>query len=312
MGSPQALVADLGGTHVRCALHRDGSLSEHCGARWSESAGLTATLGSCLAKGGAVSAACLAVAAPVDGPRVQLTNVGVSFDSEQLRRELGLQRLLVVNDVAALARSVEVLTPGDVLPLGGGTLRPDQTVAVVAPGTGLGVAAYLPHARGPVVVGGEGGHIPVPSTVFGQQVVSALLAEHGHVSAEDLVSGRGLPVLDVTVRRLHGERDPQPRSGPEITGSGDEPVLAVFVDVLAAVAQSHALTFASRGGVLLGGGFLRTITPVLESFGLRQRFVRHAKMAALLEEMPLVVDRREEALLLGAGLFLADTAAVAT
>jgi glucokinase len=299
------LVGDLGGTHVRLALHgEDGSRRTRV-HRWTETPSLMEAVTEILTGSGA-SAGCFAVAAPVEGTRVSLTNAGVAFCAEELRVALGLDVLHVVNDVAALARSVTDLRDDDAAELGSGPLRRDRTVVVVAPGTGLGVAGLVPTSHGPLVVPGEGGQIPLPATALGLPAAQALLQRDGHVSAEDLVCGRGLPVLDVVLRALRGEISPRARSAAAVTGSGDPGVLEVFVDLLAAVAQSHALTFGARGGVVLSGGFLRDLVPLLRAHGLRERFVRHPKMAAYLSDVPLVVDTREHPALLGAARFLED------
>lgn len=299
------LVGDLGGTHLRLGLLNDQGLLRTAVTRWSSVAGLTPAIESFLGAD-AVEEGCLAVAAPVDGTMVRLTNADVAFCAEELRDALGMGRLLLVNDVQALARSVTALEDHQAAELGGGPLRRDHPVVVVAPGTGLGVAALVPSARGPVVVAGEGGHIPLPATVLGLPVAQALLRRDAHVSAEDLVCGTGLPVLDVVVRALRGELCPRPRSAEEVTASGDVEVLSVFVDLLAAVAQSHALTFGARGGVVLSGGFLRELLPMLGELGLRERFVRHPKMGAYLAQVPLVVDTRDHPALTGSALLLED------
>ena len=299
-----SLVGDLGGTHLRLGLY-DASVGRVRTAvdRWSDVGSLADAVRAFLGED-VVTHACFAVAAPVDGTQVRLTNASVAFCAEELRQQLGLERLLLSNDVGALARSVTALQDDDAAELGGGPLRRDRPVVVVAPGTGLGVAALLP---GGPVVSGEGGQIPLPATVLGLPVAQALLARDAHVTAEDLVCGGGLPVLDAVVRSLRGER-PTVRTAAEVTASGDEQVLQVFVDLLAAVCQSHVLTFGARGGLVLSGGFLRDLLPLLRSLGFRDRFVRHPKMGALLSEVPVVVDTRDHPALTGAALLLQDLA----
>lgn len=301
------LVGDLGGTHLRLGLVSDGRVTRTAVHRWSEGAGIDTAVRDFLGTTSARSA-CLAVAAPVDGTVVRLTNADVSFCSEELRAALGLEALHVVNDLAALARSVTELRDDDAVDLGGGPVRRDRTLVVVAPGTGLGAAALVPHRHGPVVVAGEGGHIPLPATALGLPVAQRLLHLQGHVSAEDLVCGGGLPVLDVVLRILRGEIGARPRTAAEVTSSGDPEVLETFVELLAAIAQSHALTFGAQGGVVLSGGFLRELVPVLRAYGLRDRFLRHPKMSLYLEGIPLVIDTRDHPALVGAARFLEDLA----
>lgn len=299
------LVGDLGGTHLRLGLHAEGRLRRTEVLRWSSAPSLLDAVRGFLADD-VPTAGCFAVAAPVEGTKVSLTNADVSFCAAELRDALGLERLHLVNDVAALARSVTDLVEDDAAELGGGPLRRDRPVVVVAPGTGLGVAALLPTPHGPVVAAGEGGHIPLPATALGLPVVQSLLRLQPHVSAEDLLCGGSLPVLDVVVRALRGEPRPTPRTAAEVTASGDEGVLEVFVDLLAAVVQSHALTFGARGGVVLGGGFARDLVPLLRQLGFRERFARHDKMAAYLGDIPVVVDTRAHPALVGAASLLED------
>lgn len=301
------LVGDLGGTHLRLGLFEGDVARRTTVTRWDAVDGLADAVRGFL-EDDVVTHGCLAVAAPVDGTSVRLTNADVEFCSEQLRDELSMQQLLLVNDVAALARSVTALQDDDAAELGAGPLRRDRPMVVVAPGTGLGVAGLLPTRHGPVVVAGEGGHIPLPATVLGLPVAKALLRVDDHVSAEDLLCGKGLPVLDVVLRVARGERSPRRRTAAEITGSGDRELLEVFVDLLAAVAQSHALTLGARGGVVLSGGFLRDLVPMLRELGFRERFVRHPKMGDYLEAIPLVVDTRDHPALVGAARLLEDSA----
>ncbi|MFN2539506.1 MAG: glucokinase, partial [Mycobacteriales bacterium] len=301
------LVGDLGGTHLRLGLHADGRLRRTAVHRWASSPSLLETVQGFLGDDNPV-AGCFAVAAPVEGSRVTLTNAKVSFCADELRTALGLDCLHLVNDVAALARSVTELQHDDAVELGGGPLRLDRPVVVVAPGTGLGVAALLPTQHGPVVVDGEGGHIPLPATVLGLPVAQAMLRLQEHVSAEDLLCGGSLTVLDVVVRALHGELRPTPRTAADVTSSCDADVLEVFVELLAAVVQSHALTVGARGGVVLGGGFVRELVPILREFGFRERFARHGKMADYLTAIPVVVDTRDHPALVGAASFLEDLA----
>jgi glucokinase len=184
-------------------------------------------------------------------------------------------------------------------------------VAVVAPGTGLGVAALVPTAYGPVVLPGEGGQVPVPVTTRSISVVRELAGRGGAVCAEDLVSGVGLPRLDVALRRLEGEECPEPRTALAI-GTSDETapgqVLDVFVELLASLTQGYALTLGARGGIVLGGGFLRDLTPVLETCGFLERFRSHPKMGDYLADIPVVVDVRAHPALIGAAGFARDAA----
>ena len=124
---------------------------------------------------------------------------------------------------------------------------------------------------------------------------------------EDLVSGRGLPLLDAAIKgRL--EEAAAATTGPNLTADADLTpggALDVFVEVLAKASQAYALTFGARGGVVLGG-FLRHIAHLLRALNFRERFTEHPRRRDWLESVPLVVDGRSDATMNGAYLLLDD------
>lgn len=300
-----ALVADLGGTHLRTGVARAGAVQTASVAPWRTAGSLESALRAACPPG--LRRACLAVAAPVAGDVVRLTNAEVAFSTAALREALGVDELHVVNDLAALARSTTALRPADALHLGGRPLDHRRTVVVVAPGTGLGAAALVPTGGVPVVVSGEAGHVPLPVTGRALDVARVVLERHGYVSAEDLVSGSGLPLLDVAVRLLAGERDPAPRSARTVTAENGA-ALEVFVELLAALTQTYVLTLGAMGGVILGGGVLGGLVPALRRAGFAERVATHPRMARYLADLPVVVDRRPTPGLDGAALLLEDLA----
>jgi glucokinase len=159
----QWLVADIGGTRLRVALSDAGAaphgLTELSCADYP---GPAEALGDYLASvGAAPRAACLAVAGPVAGDWFSFTNNAWAFSIEELRTRLGLERLLLKNDFEALALALPTLCDADLHPLGRAPEMPPaaRTLAVLGPGTGLGVAALVPHAGGWIAQPGEGGHI---------------------------------------------------------------------------------------------------------------------------------------------------------
>lgn len=309
------LVGDVGGTYVRLGLVRAGerSLWSTAKMRCSDFPDVGSALQAYLAsfpEDRRPTRACIAVAGPVGGDEVRLTNNGFSFSTKALRDELGVEDLLVVNDVAAVARGVCDLLPGQWTALTAGGLDLSRTVAVVAPGTGLGVAALVPTPSGPLVLPGEGGQIPLPVTAASTRVVQELHRTGAHLCTEDLVSGGGLPRLDSALRRLRGDTA-LPRTAAEITASGEVgpgQVLDVFVELLAGAVQTYALTLGARGGVVLGGGFLRDLIDVLRGCRFVERFREHPKVPEYLAGIPVVVDLRAHPALVGAAGFLGDAA----
>ena len=150
--SDTRLLVDLGGTNTRCALQRPGHPPERRrSTRNSEFPDLEAVLGDYLESlptDQRPSSAALAVAAPVSGDQVEMTNLGWSFSCESLRHGLGLDRLQVVNDFTAVAMSLPFLESGSLLQIGGGAPLDGHAMAVLGPGTGLGVSGLLPAAGG--------------------------------------------------------------------------------------------------------------------------------------------------------------------
>ena len=157
------LVADLGGTNARFALaHPEArKLTDELTLPTNSGRTLVDLTNEYLVLAGAgpIDKACFAIAGPVSGDRCSLTNADLEFSIEETRLELGLGTLLVVNDFAAVARSIPELGPEHLFQVG--DVPPDLARGAVAvgPGTGLGVATILPASTGWRVLPGAGGHV---------------------------------------------------------------------------------------------------------------------------------------------------------
>lgn len=308
------LVADIGGTNARFGLvQAPGARPAHIrrleGAAHADLAAAARAYLAQTDEPGAParpSAACVAVAGPVSGDRIRLTNSHWDFSAEGTRLQLGLDHLEVLNDFAALALSLPRLGGGDLAELGGPAPAPGKPMAVLGPGTGLGVAGLVPAAGGWVPIAGEGGHVDVPACEERERDVVALLAaeQGGPVSAEHLLCGPGLSRLHAALARVRGE-EPQHRSAADIcTGAdGDRrcaETLEVFCGLLGSFAGNTALTLGATGGVFLGGGILPRIIPVVRSSGFRRRFDDKPPMSAYLEGIATNLIVAPDPALLGA------------
>src|SRR5262249_19251013 len=150
-------------------------------------------------------AAALAVAGPVTDDQVTLTNHQWSFSVRQLRQQLSMEQLLVVNDFAAVATAVPHLERGACQQVGGGNAVAGAPIGVLGPGSGLGVGALVPLAGGWRAVSGEGGHTTMaPITTRESDVLACLRRRHGHVSAERVLSGPGLVNLYGALAEIDG------------------------------------------------------------------------------------------------------------
>lgn len=218
--------------------------------------------------------AAFAVATAVAGDEVAFTNSHWRFSRTVLQSELRLQALLVLNDFEALALSLPRLG-GSQLRAHGAMPRPCGTLAVIGPGTGLGVGGVTQTRHGWVALPGEGGHATLAaSDDFEAALLQQARQEFPHVSAERLLSGIGLPVLHRAVAAVTGQVAPSLAAEVIVERGlvGDDAVCArtldAFCALLGSFAGNVALTLGARGGVYIGGG----IVPRLGEYFFRSRF----------------------------------------
>ncbi|GAA4936321.1 glucokinase [Streptomonospora halophila] len=304
------LVADIGGTNARFGLveapgTRPARVRRLEGAEHADLGAAAAAYLEQVDAPARPGAACVAVAGPVGGDRIRLTNSHWDFSASATRDRLGLDRLEVVNDFAALALSLPRLGEDDVLPLGGPPAAPDRPMAVLGPGTGLGVAGLVPAAGGWAPVPGEGGHVDVPAVEERElEVVRLLRARQGAVTAECLLCGPGLTRLHDALAEVRGLGAPR-RTAAEICAAAPRDphcaeTLDVFCCLLGGFAGNVALTLGATGGVFLGGGILPRIIPVVQSSGFRRRFEDKHRMAGYLQSVATMLIVAQEPALLGA------------
>ena len=262
--------------------------------------------------------AAIGIANPVTGDRVKMTNHHWSFSIEAVRQALKLDRFLVLNDFHALALSLPALGPGEVRQVGCGTAEAGRPLALVGPGTGLGVSGLLWDAQGrPVALAGEGGHVTLPAETDEEARIVALLRERfGHASAERALSGQGLENLHEALTRLHVAPVPG-LSAAEITTralDGSDPLCTRTVDLfcgwLGCIAGNLALTLGARGGCYIGGGIVPRLGPLFDASDFRRRFEAKGRMGAFLAPVPtFVITADVSPALIGAAQALQHTGA---
>lgn len=315
--SPGGLVADIGGSNARFGWVASAGgtvghvrvlpVADHAGPLAAARAYL-AELASLLGAVPQPRRAAFALATAVAGDRVELTNAHWGFSRSELQAGLGLERLLVLNDFEALA-----------LP----RLRADQLrcwpgapvavaavsgmLAVIGPGTGLGVAGVVPTRGGWQALPGEGGHMTLAA---GDDFEAALLAhvrrDFAHVSAERLLSGIGLPLLHRAVLAVRGDR-PHGVSAPSESPLPTEAIverglagsdaacsatLDAFCALLGGFAGNVALTLGARGGVYIGGGIVPRLGERFFTSRFRERFEAKGRFQSYLQGIPtaLITD----------------------
>lgn len=291
-GLSDLLLVEIGGTHTRCAVARDDDQPAHIVVFNNvEHPDLEAVIAAYLAETTVPPPrrAGLAVAAPVDAGPLHMTNLGWTVDTEHLAQRFGWRQADVVNDFEALACAVPVLSADELSTIRPGVPRPGVPVAVLGPGTGLGVSGLLPCGNAWFPVRGEGGHVTLAAANNQEEeVLRALRSEHGHVSAERVLSGPGILNLYRVV--AGGSRADSPTDVTRLADAGDEQALAaldLFFHFLGTVCSDLVLTLGARGGVYLGGGILPTMAARLKASGFTRRFVDKGRYSEYLDEVPV-------------------------
>jgi len=293
------LLGDVGGTNARFAMQcRSGAAIEGLAQyRCADFESLQAVLRHYLTEPGRPQpqAGAIGIANPIDGDTVRMTNHAWQFSIEALRQALGLQRLLFVNDFAALALALPTLRPDELRPIGGGTAAPGAPLALLGPGTGLGVSGLMRGANGAgSVLSGEGGHVTLAAADDAEAaVIDWLRGRFGHVSAERALSGQGLENLYQAWSALHGHTA-EPLSAVQISERGlqrsdqaCDAAVELFLSLLGNVAGNLALTLGARGGVYIGGGIVPRLAARIDASQLRRRFEDKGRFADYLSRIPL-------------------------
>jgi glucokinase len=298
------LLADIGGTNSRFALAgADGRPQRILIFEDDSAASLEAAIARYLDETGArPRAAVLAVAAPIDGgDEIALTNRNWRFRRSELARRFGFAKLRVVNDFEAIGWALTRLSPADVHPLGPALPARAGVKAALGPGTGLGVAALVPIGGRWHVLASEGGHAAFgPQALDEMDVFARLLREHGHVSAETVLSGPGLPRLMRAVDPQTAHLTPEAVVAGALAGEPAAQAAArLFVRLLGRFAGGLALTFKAAGGVYLAGGVASRLGPLLDAQVFRAAFEALPPYEALLQGIPTLLMRRSEPGLLG-------------
>jgi glucokinase len=309
------LVGDIGATNARFALLDESAAPTRlrvyaCDDFPGLGEAIEAYLG---AEGARPNEAALAIASPIAGDQVTLTNHPWSFSIDALRRRLALERLLVVNDFTANALAVPHLGPDGWSKIGGGSAAPRAPIAVLGPGTGLGVSGLLWGGRDWIALAGEGGHATLPPVDDRESVVlERMRRRFGHVSAERVLSGPGLVNLYHTLAEIEGV-PALPYSAAQIADRriGEaEPLcraaLDLFCAMLGTVASNLALTLGARGGVFIAGGIVPRLGAAFAQSGFRPRFEDKGRFADYMKAIPTFVVTHPIPAFLGLAALLAS------
>lgn len=255
-----------------------------------------------------------ALAGPVTDEKLQLTNTGQIIDLAEIRVAFPDTDIIVLNDLEALAHSIDHLTMPDQVALfrSAASSHAKGAKAVLSIGTGLGVAAV---SREGIVIPSEGGHIDfTPIGEKQRSIYDKLESQYGHVSYERLLSGQGLSnifsyileELDASNTDALACRSRQKMHPAQITTmakSGNREALRVFhifSEILGAACGNYALTYMATGGIYIGGGMITKILPLINREAFENAFLNKGRFKDFINNIPVYVILDETAPSIGA------------
>lgn len=254
--------------------------------------------------------AILALAGPIQGDEVPLTNCDWVVRPRDMIANLGLEDVLLVNDFEAQALAIASLPDDGREKIGSGEEDLAASRAVLGPGTGLGVAGLVHAMHTWIPVPGEGGHIDIgPRSERDYQIWPLLEPIEGRISAEQVLCGRGIMNIYHAICAADG-RDPSLDTPPAVTAAalaGSDPTavetISLFSTYLGRVAGDIAMIFMAKGGVYLAGGISQKILPALRGPEFRAGFEDKAPHREMLHDIPTFVVTHPMAALAGLAAF---------
>jgi glucokinase len=310
------LLADIGATHARFALESaPGVLRNVAVLLCDDYPGIVPLLNAYLAQtnGVRISHAAFALANPISGDFIRMTNRDWQFSTDEVRRTLGLTTLLIVNDFTALAMALPGFKPDDLLQIGAGKPEPHAVSGVLGPGTGLGVSGVIPTVDGFVTLGSEGGHVnfaPADEREFA--ILQYAWREWQHVSNERLISGPGMEIIYRALAERNGV-DAAARNAADIVNAALElndplclEVLECFAGMLGGAAANLAVTLGAFGGIFIGGGIVPRVAQWFATSPFRARFEAKGRFSDYLAQIPTYVIMTPNPALYGVASILSE------
>lgn len=307
---PFAIVADVGGTHVRLGVLPDAEaplayIEDYLCAHFAQLTDVLHHFQAQLVQQGVAGAPqllCLALPGDVQSHLVNLVNLNWLVDTRQLARHFGC-RVVTLNDFSAQAHAIPAFSDQDLdwLRVPTGDLA-GLNRAIIGPGTGLGVSGLLPGGE---VVESEGGHLSfAPQTPLQQQLLTALWTVYPRLSVERLISGPGLANLYRGLGLIQGQDRQLPPEQISAQALAGDPLsrqtVALFTEIFGSVCGDLALTLGAKGGVYLSGGLLQGLGDLFDPAPFIARFEDKGRYRDYCRQIPLARVRAAQPGLLGA------------
>lgn len=264
--------------------------------------------------------ACFGVAGPVKDGNSQITNLPWCINVDKIEQACGIPKVTLINDLKAIAVSVPNLDKDALFTLNPGEPDPKGNRAVIAPGTGLGIAYLVWADTRYRAFASEGGHAAFsPRDPQEFKLLAFLSRRYGHVSFERVCSGSQLPnIYDYFLEnkiftepawlreKLAAAADKTPVIVETALGHKAEiceATLDVFVRVLGTIIGNTAVTLLPTGGIYLGGGIPPRILKRLARPDFFCRITDKGRFSSLCANMPVHVILDPEAALHGAAWY---------
>lgn len=258
----------------------------------------------------------IAIACPVNGDEVRMTNFYWQFSIKRMQQQLKLNTLLVMNDFTAVAMCLPALADDQKIQIGGQAAVVGKPMAVLGAGTGLGVAHLIPVADKYIPLPGEGGHVDWAAQNEQEWFIQQYLAaQYGHVSPERLLSGPGLEAIYQALAAYQQLDTPALSAGEigqqALSGRSALAIATVqqFYASLGSIAGDLALTLSTFGGVFVAGGIVPKLLPLLSASAFRERFDAKGRFTDFNRQIPIFIVTAEQPGLLGAAVYLKQTLA---
>lgn len=254
-----------------------------------------------------IKGACLAVAGPVTGDEVTLTNLNWKFSIDTIKRSLALPKLRVINDFAAYALATQFVAPENLIVINKGQKTDDCPMSVVGPGTGFGAAALVQQNNQWKVIPSEGGHVTLAAkNTLQSSIIEVLSKQMPHVSVESVMSGPGLSNLYSALAEVEGS-DNDKLQAAEISEQAKSDskslsfrTLSLFCRWLGQSTGDIAITIGARSGVYLCGGILKRNTDFFLQSEFLEGFLDKGHMRNYLSQIPVQLVTENDSALLGA------------
>lgn len=248
----------------------------------------------------------LAAAGPIDGGAVRITNANWEIDRKDLKKKFGNVPILLVNDLVGLCNYVPYIKKDHLHELNPGVNKKNKTIAVIAPGTGLGEGFLVWDNKKYIACPSEGGHVDfAPTNELQNDLLKYLKNKSDHVSFENICSGVGIPKIfefmvesniiddpNLQINSILNSQDPVPeifdaaldKENPSLLCNA---VLDLFVDVLGAEAGNLSLKVMASSGIFIGGGIPPRILGHLEKRFMKAFLNKGVLLNKLLKDIPV-------------------------